>query len=528
MKSLFAKSHLLCKRIFLCCAKLKSFLQLRVARSGGWWPFLKLEIRFIQRNGLQGFKKRFLLLAQMFFGVEGSSQTPFQTIAEYGHWIKLYDEMTASQKQLMLKQVKESGNCPKISILIHFNNSQLGWLINTIRSVLKQTYFNFEVCIASDLPEAVIRSCFKSNKIQSHQIKIKYCEPFLEVSKALNIAADLAQGDFFATLKPGDLLSEQAMFLICSLVRKKPSVNIIYCDEDKIDTEGMRYEPHFKPDWNYDLFLSQNFIGEFVIYNQSIFRKLGGFQNLSGYHQYDLTMKCIEIISPDEIAHISKILYHSLSNIQDENYSRRKIKHKSKFVEGILNDHFKRKKISAKPKLMAIGMYRIHYSLHKKNPTVNLIIPTKNGFNLLKRCIESIFRKTRYNEYTITIVDNGSDEQRTLDYLAFLKKHEKAKVIRDARPFNFSALCNMAVAQSQCEFVALVNNDIEVISSDWLTEMVSLALQPKVGVVGAKLWYPDETLQHGGCILGIGGVAGHAHRFLKKGKIGYMGRAAVT
>jgi GT2 family glycosyltransferase len=193
-----------------------------------------------------------------------------------------------------------------------------------------------------------------------------------------------------------------------------------------------------------------------------------------------------------------------------------------------LNEHFHRQKINAAAEVSDFGRYRVKYNLPDILPLVSLIIPTRNGFQLIRQCIDSILNKTLYDNYEILVVDNGSDDLDTLEYFKSLGGHPKVHIIRDGSPFNFSALNNAAVKKANGEIIGLINNDIEVISPDWLSEMVSHALRPSIGAVGARLWYPNDTLQHGGVVLGMGGVAGHLHKKLPRGGIGYFSRACVT
>jgi len=195
--------------------------------------------------------------------------------------------------------------------------------------------------------------------------------------------------------------------------------------------------------------------------------------------------------------------------------------------EHVLNDHFTRVKVSAKAELLDFGMYRVRYAMLPAPPLVSLIIPTCNGLHITKQCIESILAKTTYKNYEILIVDNNSDDPDVLAYFASLAEDDRIRVLRDERPFNYSALNNAAVKQARGEYLGLVNNDIEVITPEWLEEMMGLAVQPGVGAVGARLWYPNDTLQHGGCITGIGGVAGHSHKHLQRGRFGYFARAQL-
>lgn len=192
-----------------------------------------------------------------------------------------------------------------------------------------------------------------------------------------------------------------------------------------------------------------------------------------------------------------------------------------------MNDHFERTQISAKAELLDFGMYRVRYTIPAPDTLISLIIPTRNSLKLIKQCIDSIVSKTTYKNYEILIVDNNSDDPEVLNYFNSLIIDERIHIIRDERPFNYSALNNAAVCQAKGEYIALVNNDIEIITPEWLDEMLGLAIQPGVGVVGARLWYPNDTLQHGGVITGLGGLAGHSHKHLHKNGPGYFYRAQL-
>ncbi|RYE61650.1 MAG: glycosyltransferase, partial [Oxalobacteraceae bacterium] len=282
---------------------------------------------------------------------------------------------------------------------------------------------------------------------------------------------------------------------------------------------------YFKPDWNIDLFLSQNMFSHLGAYRVDLVREVGGFRlGLEGSQDYDLVLRCMERIRSDQIHHIPKVLYHWRVHA-DSTASSNEAKPYAQIAGArALNEHFQRAGVKGHVETLDHG-YRAHYDLPDSPPLVSLVIPTRNAASLVRQCIESIVSLTTYRNYEIVIVDNGSDELEAIEYFRELAAKPGFKVIRDDGEFNYSALNNKAVAQCSGAIVGLVNNDIEVISPEWLSEMVSIALQPGVGAVGAKLWYPDGTLQHGGVILGVGGVASHAHKHLARGHKGYFGRA---
>ncbi|RYF66857.1 MAG: glycosyltransferase, partial [Comamonadaceae bacterium] len=302
---------------------------------------------------------------------------------------------------------------------------------------------------------------------------------------------------------------------------------LVYSDEDKIDDEGNRSAPYFKPDWNVDLFRSHNMFSHLGVLSTALVREVGGFRKgFEGSQDWDLVLRCSERVQPSQIVHIPRVLYHWRIHVESTSKSMDAKPYAAVAGERALDEHFQRLGVDARAEFVGYG-YRAHYELPSPAPLVSLIIPTRNGMQLVRQCIDSIRSRTDYRPWEIILVDNGSDDPAALAYFATLAQSPDVRVIRDDREFNYSALNNQAVAVARGEFVALVNNDIEVISPEWLGEMVSLAVQPGVGAVGARLWYPNMTLQHGGVILGPSGVAVHAHKKLPKGLDGYAGRALL-
>jgi GT2 family glycosyltransferase len=265
-------------------------------------------------------------------------------------------------------------------------------------------------------------------------------------------------------------------------------------------------------------------ISHLGVYRLEIIREIGGFRlGFEGAQDHDLALRYIEQFEPAQIHHIPRVLYHWRRHPGSTTRGLAEKPYSIQAGTKALQEHFVRLNIAAKVEGSADG-YRVRYDLPSPAPLVSLIIPTRNGHELLRTCIESIRQKTEYTNYEILIVDNGSDEPATMDYLQELNSQPEISVIRDERPFNFAALNNAAVKKAGGEFVALVNNDIEVKSPDWLTEMVSLAARPGIGAVGAKLLYPDGKIQHAGVVLGLGGVAGHAFKQFPDNDPGYHNR----
>lgn len=344
-----------------------------------------------------------------------------------------------------------------------------------------------------------------------------------------NSALELASGQYIALMDNDDLVAEHALYWVARTIHDCPDVGVIYSDEDKIDAAGKRSSPYFKSDWNEFLFRSQNMVCHLGVYRLDLVKSIGGFRvGFEGSQDYDLALRCVEKLERNQIVHIPRILYHWRSHAGSTAMAGDEKPYAALAGVKALNEHLQRIGDIGTAELLPMGMYRIHYSRPVTSPLVTLIIPTRNAHMLVKQCIDSIQQLTTYTHYEVILIDNGSDDAVSLEYFAELERHENVRVLRDNGPFNYSALNNRAVRMARGELIGLINNDIEVITPDWLSEMVSIALQPNVGAVGARLWYPDDRLQHGGVVVGVGGVAGHSHKYLPKGDYGYFCRAALT
>jgi O-antigen biosynthesis protein len=407
---------------------------------------------------------------------------------------------------------------PLISVLVPVYNAELRWLQAMIDSVRRQTYTNWELCLADDAStHPAIPLLLAAAAATDARIKWIRRDTNGHISAATNSALALATGDYVAFLDQDDLLAPEALSEIAHALRAHPTARIIYSDEDKIDVRGRRYSPHFKSSWNPDLLLGQNYFCHLTAYETVLVRKLGGLRRgYEGAQDWDLALRAVTEVSPGAIVHIPRILYHwravkgSTARANDE---------KTYHLEAArlsLRDHLARNRMAGEVLPVTGGHWRVRYFLPSPAPKVTLIIPTRNRVDLLRPCVESIFERTAYPDFELLIIDNGSDDPATLAYLNELAGTGRARILRDDGPFNYSALNNRAARASTTPILALLNNDIEPITPDWLDEMVSLALRPSTGAVGALLLYPNETIQHAGVVLGITGnpaepgIAGHA------------------
>lgn len=457
-----------------------------------------------------------------------SAQPEIHNVHDYAAWLAEYGELSKQQLELMNSAVASWKNPPKIAVLMPVYNPDKACLVNAIESVLAQAYANFELCIADDASTAShVHNVLQSYMDKDQRVKVIFREQNGHISAASNSALSLVEADYVALMDHDDLLTPDALYWVAKTIQQNPEVQLIYSDEDKMDLQGDRFAPYFKPDWNPELFLSHNFICHLGVYKTEQIKALGGFDStFDGAQDYDLALRYSAELSAEQIVHIPRILYHwrtvagsTANGVHEKPYAEEKI---ANAVMSALEHRQRPAEVTGHAQLP--GALRVRYLLPDVLPLVSIVIPTRNGFHLLHRCIESIFAKTTYANYELIIIDNGSDDLVALRYLQSLQDQERVSVIRDDSPFNYAALNNKAVAHAQGEIIALLNNDLEVINGDWLDEMVSHVVHPEVGAVGAKLYYPNDTIQHAGVIVGLGGVAGHSHKHSPRNNPGYCGR----
>ncbi len=483
-------------------------------RRDGPYPLLKKTVGVLRREGWAGLRKR-----------AGARRISSRS---YSEWIKRYDRLDGASIELLRADISALAAPPRISVIMPTYNADPRWLTEAIESVRNQLYPHWELCIADDAStNEAIRPLLERYAREDARIRVAFRSENGHISAASNSALALATSDWIALLDHDDLLAPTALYFVAKAIVEHPCARMLYSDEDKIDSKGLRHDPYFKCDMNIDLFYSHNMICHLGVYQKRLLDEIGGFRvGFEGAQDYDLALRCLEVIGAESIVHIPRVLYHWRVHPASTAATGDAKPYAVLAGERALNEHFERRGIDGKVEAMANG-YRARYRLPEPHPLVTLIIPTRNGVRLLKQCIDSILQKTAYDRYEIIVVDNGSDETATLEYLESLRTVTNLRVIRDERPFNYSALNNMAVTFANGEIVGLINNDIEVISETWLNEMVSLAIQPGVGAVGAKLLYPDGRIQHAGVVVGIGGVAGHAHKLFSRDSYGYFSRSSL-
>jgi len=447
----------------------------------------------------------------------------------YANWIRKYEKPEFSDLLKIKGEIDSFKIKPKISIIMPVYNTPEKFLREAIDSVIRQSYPNWELCIADDnSTEPHVKEVLDEyKKLFPDKIKVVYRKENGHICKASNSALEVATGEFVGFLDHDDTLSEHALYYVVKEINKNPDIKIIYTDEDKIDADSKRYDPHFKSDWNPDLLLSQNYIAHFLVIRKDIIDKIGGYRKgTEGAQDHDLVLRASLYCKDNEIVHIPKILYHWRSWEKSTAYNpKSKTYTENSGIEAIKN-YLKLKGVKDAKVVRGKcpNTYRVLYPIPNPPPLVSIIIPTKDKVDLLKNCINSILNKTKYKNYEILIIDNRSEEEGTFRYFEEIKKFKNIRVIKYDDEFNFSAICNFGVKHAKGELILLLNNDTEVLNEDWLEEMVRHAIRKEIGCVGAKLYYPDGTIQHGGVILGLGGVAGHSHKHFPKDHPGYYCR----
>jgi O-antigen biosynthesis protein len=455
--------------------------------------------------------------------------TDIDAAYDYALWVKLYDTLTDEDRATMLTRIGELEYRPLISIVMPVYNVAEVWLRKAIASVRAQLYPHWELCIADDNSTAPhVRQVLEEYAAKDARIKVTYRQTNGHISLASNSALELATGEFIALLDNDDELPEHALYLVVAELNEHPEADLIFSDEDKIDENGVRREPHFKSDWNPDLFYSCNMISHLGIYRTAIVKKIGGFRKgYEGSQDYDLALRFIEQIPEQHIRHIPRVLYHWRAIAGSVALASGEKNYAHEAAREAIRSHLKRMGVEATVTEGHNSFHRVIYPLPEPAPLISLIIATRDQVELLSQVVDGLLNETDYEPLEIIIINNQSQSRATSLYLRELQNDPRVKVLDYDAPFNYSAVNNLGVRAASGALIGLINNDIKIISPTWLKEMVSHALRPGIGAVGAKLLYPDNTVQHAGVILGVNGVAAHAHRFLPRQSPGYINRAMV-
>ena len=467
---------------------------------------------------------------------------------DYGGWIKFNEPKDADlKKQMSVKFELE----PKISVVVPMYNTKEKFFKELIKCMMDQTYSNWELCLADGSPKP--NENFKKYYEQDERINYKFLNGNLGIAGNSNAAIEMATGDYIALLDHDDVLADYALYEIVYNLNKFPNAEFLYSDEDKIDENGNRYDAYFKPDFAPDTLRCQNYICHFSVFKKELLEKLGGFrENYDGAQDYDIFLRMSEITNPKNISHVPKILYHW--RVHNESTAKLNSNAKNYAFEAgkkAIEDHLKRIGLDGEVSEGCIdGIYRIDYKVIGE-PKVSIVIPNKDGKDILEVCINSILEKTTYKNYEIVISENNSETEEIYEYYKTLLNNEKIKIAnyntgklitkeeecsleftnknrRKVKPgFNYSAVINYGVHNTTGEYIIQLNNDTELITENWLELMLGFCQRKDVGAVGVKLYFPDETIQHAGIIVGIGGIAGNRFKSIPKSGHGYFAKESM-
>lgn len=450
-------------------------------------------------------------------------------LSRYEEWLKVYDSLSAETLHAQRERFAAAAHPVVISVVMPVFNTPARWLHRAIESVRAQTYPHWELCIANDASDqAHVRAILDAAAAGDARIKVVHRATNGHISAASNSALGLATGSFIALLDHDDELAPHALHEVAIALERRPDADLVYSDEDKIDEDGRRFEPYFKPDWNPDLFLGQNYLSHLSVYRAARVREVGGFrEGFEGSQDWDLALRVTDSVAADRILHVPRVLYHWRAIAGSTALQLSEKGYPVEAARRALLDHFRRTGENVRLEPVAGDHWRVIHPLPEPPPLVSIVIPTRNSLEHVRLCVESILEKTDYPAYEILIVDNQSDDPATLAWFGSIAS-DRVRVLSYPHRFNYSAINNSAVREARGSVVALLNNDLEVINAGWLTEMVSQACREGVGCVGAMLYYPNDVIQHAGVVLGVGGVAGHAFRDFPRGTEGVFNRARLV
>ena len=445
---------------------------------------------------------------------------------DYEKW---FAENKATKKELEYQRTKEFKYEPKISIIVPTYKTPEKFLKEMINSVINQTYSKWELCIGDgSADDDSVKKILEEYGKKDERIKFKILEDNLGISGNTNAALALATGDFIALLDHDDLLAPNALYEVVKRINKYDDVDVVYTDEDKISMDlKTHFQPHFKPDFNIDLLRSNNYICHFFVARKTVVDKVGGFRSeYDGSQDYDFIFRCTH--EARRIEHIAKILYywrmHQNSVAENPQSKMYAFDAGKRAIEENLRVNNLKGTVSHTDYL---GFYRVKYAVDGM-PKVSVIIPNKDEKDVLKQCIDSILEKTTYENYNIVVIENNSTTDEIFEYYKEIEKNDRIKVITWKSEFNYSAINNFGVKNSDGEYLILLNNDTQIITSDWIEEMLGVCQREDVGIVGTKLLYPDDTVQHAGVIIGLGGIAGHAMVGIGRDEPGYFAKALIS
>ncbi len=450
----------------------------------------------------------------------------------YRDWVSYYDTLSDDDRKVFRGAIEAFPARPLISVVMPVYNTELTWLERAIGSVRTQLYPNWELCIADDAsPDPAVRRLLQAQAENDPRIRVAYRETNGHISANSNTALELASGDYVALMDDDDELAEHALFWVAREIVLHPDADLIYSDEDKIDENGRRFAAYFKPDWNEALILAQNFFSHIGVYRRRLLMRAGGFRiGYEGSQDHDLVLRCAELTTPERIRHIPRVLYHwraragsTATDVETKPYARQA-------GARALQDALARRGIAATVALPRENYYQVDYSPPAQPPSVSILIPTTAREQLIGTCLDSLLKITSYPDFEVLIAVSAANlalPERAALLDAFRRDARVRVLAYEDRPFNYSWVNNWMAGQSRAPVICFLNDDVEITQGSWLEKLVARLQLERVGAVGPMLYYPDDTIQHAGVILGMGGVAGHQFSRVTRGTTGYFGRAML-
>lgn len=446
----------------------------------------------------------------------------------YHTWLK---ENPLTKQELKRQRETVFKENIKFSLVVPLYKTEKHLLKALIDSVQAQTYSNWELCLSDGSgADSPIRKTLEEYQRKDSRIKVIFNDRQLQISENTNAAIGIATGNYIAFADHDDTLSEEAFYQMAMEISAHPEADLLYSDEDIIDIKGQRLYPHFKSDYNPDLLCCVNYICHLVVVKRELLDRVGLLRpEYNGSQDYDFLLRCTEHTESENIRHIPKILYHwrshegsTAGNPDDKPYA---VIAGEKALEG----HYERLGIKASVEYTGCPVvFRTHFEI-QDNPKVSILIPNKDHTEDLDKCITSIMEKSTWKNIQIVVIENNSEKAETFQYYEKLERHyPQVKVVKWDGPFNYSAINNYGARYADGDYFLLLNNDTEVITPEWLESMIGYCQREDVGIVGAKLLYPDNTVQHAGVVVGIAGFAGHILTGYDRNAVGYLWRLITT
>jgi GT2 family glycosyltransferase len=424
----------------------------------------------------------------------------------YDTWMRMFDETPEPHRQRHEQRLRSLKNRPLISCLARIRSLDALAIARLAQGMRDQIYSQWELIIAvPDGLASLVGQALLSNGLDRRLFRMIVGSD--DVSSTLNALLNEATGEYVLQIPSGALVRPNTLLELAMTLTLHPAAELVYSDEDRIDENGRRHDPKFKPAWSPDFFTACNYIGDVTLFRRQTVLDIGGWQPMSrAALDHDLKLRVTDQVESQRIIHLAKVLVSCpATNEQSASDGRAALGR-------MLDAHIKRRGFNADAIWRKdVGLPRLRYRVPVPPPTVSLIIPTRDRADLLEACMQSVLKRTLYDPIEVLIVDNGSTEDATHRLFAKLRSEPAVRVLRSPGPFNYSALNNLAAQEAKGAILGLLNNDIEVTHSDWLDEMVALVVRPEIGCVGAKLLYPDRRIQHAGVYLGVGKLASHAY-----------------